>query len=637
MKTPTRLDIQGMRAVAVVLVILFHLPTALSLRGGFVGVDMFYVISGFVVTNMVIGSNEAGGALRSIVSFLRRRVMRLVPALSVVVIVTLLVSVLVAPSRELASVAKAGLAGEFFASNFYFVRNFDTYWSPEVLRSPFLHTWSLGVEFQVYLIFPLVFLGVFLAGRATRAALSAALLVTSVLAVISFLLFAWLLIGASAPIAGFDPRALAFYTPVSRFWEFALGILPALLARRGLPFRRVPASVFVAAGWLLTVAGVVLSTAADTLNFAVVAACSGVAALIVAGIRQNPIRSVLAWRPLVWIGDRSYSIYLWHWPLLVFSLWLFPGNLIVAVGSVAVTVALSMLTFRFVEQRFRRSSTPRRALVPSAAFVASGAVVALSAIVIASAGWYLTPIPLSSVARPFADDGVRGSDVVNSLSGCTTEALRITCVNRVGAPTVVVIGDSLGYRSMPAVQLAAQEHGLNATMLWTGGCGIELASCPDFVYDYLVHTDVAALLISMNFDRASNRLNVTEAAAGDSAECPADTDVTSCAAHTEAVERFISAARPGLTDLERYTDHILMALPFPQQTQFVDACLSPPLAQRILGLQTVPALCAGTSQDWQVARQGGFPEAIRSVVEGDGPSPCGTRRTICARMDGVRR
>jgi peptidoglycan/LPS O-acetylase OafA/YrhL len=621
MKPRNRYDIQGLRSVAVILVILFHLPAAINLGGGFIGVDIFYVISGFVVTNMVLGTQTLPGhALRSMGQFLKRRVMRLVPALAVVVVATLILGILFAPTQELAQVSNAGLASETFVSNVFYARYFDTYWNPAVLRSPFLHTWSLGVEFQTYLLFPLLFVAVFKAGRATMRSLRSGLVVTLVLGAVSLAAFVYLLVVRSEPLSGFSPQALAFYTPVTRFWEFALGIVPAIVAWRGGWAMKSPARFVTPVAWVLIAAGLVGSTIDETLNLFVILACAGVAMLLANGERAvGARRSLLEWKPLVWIGDRSYSIYLWHWPLLVLSLWLFPGNIPVALASIGITVLLSMATYRFVEQRFRRSKSksPVRALLPSAAFVLAGVLAAGLGLTVAATPAYITPTPLAAAASPLAESGMTAADMNGAIAGCTIEALQITCVNVPGAPTVVVIGDSLGYRALPAVQLAALEHGLNATMMWTGGCGIELDSCPQFVYDYLDSTDVAALVVAMNFDRASNRANAVELAGGEVAECSIDQPTSDCDLHIQNVKMFTERSVAGRAQLETYSDHILMALPFPQQEQSVVACLSVPLYQRLFAAPIDPHACGGTSLQWQHDRQGLYPEAITGVVSED--------------------
>ena len=616
--TVLRKDIQGLRALAVLLVIAFHLPTGIGFSGGFVGVDIFFVISGFVVTKMIL---TAGGSARTrwgaTGDFLRRRALRLIPALSVVVIVTVLLSILLAPVAELASDSQAGLLSQLFVSNGFYARNFDTYWDPAVLRSPFLHMWSLGVEFQTYLVFPLVFAPLLLPASRTPANSRRVFWITAVLAGVSLIAFAALVLLPVFTVHGISSAALAFYTPVTRFWEFAAGILPAMLSWRGDWHERRWQRWVSPIAWPLIVVGVIGCALTGTIGLAVVPAVVGTSLLLANGDRGvGAPRSLMDWRPLGWIGDRSYSIYLWHWPLLVFALWLAPGNLLVTAVAVVGAFLLAMASYRWVELRFRRSAAVGiRRLRPTAIFVAGGLVASLLALVIAGSGWYRMPVPLSAASMTFADTGPTGTDMDQALEGCDIQALTISCTNAPGASQVVVIGDSLGYRAFPAVQLAAKQHGLNATMMWTGGCTIELNSCPASFYRYLGSHEVAAILVTSNFDRAADRVNGIEAGAGETPVCSVPT--VDCAAHQKAVAAFTAKAAPGLRQLDAYSDHILVALPFPQQAEALDGCLAPPLSQRMLGATVDPLACGRTSLAWQHARQGLFPAAITAAVATD--------------------
>ena len=613
-----RSDIQGLRAIAVALVIAFHLPAAISFRGGFVGVDIFFVISGFVVTKMILGRTApASSAWSAAAQFLQRRALRLVPALSVVVAATILLAILFAPTAELGGDATAGLLSQLFVSNGYYAGNFDTYWDPAVLRSPFLHMWSLGVEFQTYLVFPLIFSLLLRPERSTPSRQLTVLTITLVLAAVSLAVFVALLILPAFPVRGFSSQALAFYSPVTRFWEFALGIVPAILSRtRGWESRRrIPGLGWVAGA--LTAAGIVGCAFGETIGLAVIPACVGTALLLISGERRVDARwSPLEARPLTWIGDRSYSIYLWHWPFLVLALWLYPGNLLAALAAVAAAVLAATFTYRDVELRFRRSSQSGwRALRPTALFAAAGLVLSLVGLQISGAAWYVAPTPLASAAMDFPDDGRTAADMQGMLARCDLGPIEIHCLSATPRPEVVVIGDSLAYRALPAVALAADEHGYDASMLWTGGCGIEAGSCPDFIYDYLATHDVVAIIVAANFDRPADRVNAVELASGEVPVCAEPT--VQCAAHQAAVSAFVEAAGPGLQQLDGYADHLLVSLPFPQQAQAVETCLSPPLAQRIAGNSVDPQTCGRTSRSWQIARQGLFPAAIREAVDRD--------------------
>lgn len=153
--------------------------------------------------------------------------------------------------------------------------------------------------------------------------------------------------------------------------------------------------------------------------------------------------------------------------------------------------------------------------------------------------------------------------------------------------------------------------------MWTGGCSIELNSCPDFVYEFLGSHNVAGIIVAVNFDRASALLNGNERAAGETAECDDVASISTCEAHVESVNSFTEAAALGLKQLEDYSPNLMVALPFPQQEVLVSTCLNPPLYQRWLGIKQGTEPCGSTSVAWQLDRQGLFPTSIESVTAGD--------------------
>lgn len=423
-----------------------------------------------------------------------------------------------------------------------------------------------------------------------------------------------------APLRGIDPTGIAFYTPVTRFWEFGFGILTALAAKRDLlkfcfhPF-------FAIAAWTMLAVGLWQSHTVGGLSWGILLVCLGTALLIAHGSNQtqNLQTKALGSLPLVWLGDRSYSIYLWHWPLLILSIWVFPQTWWAPLLAMAFTVLLSMASYSLLEQRIRLDrlkSQVRNLTRPALVFATSIAwVVATSSV--AHAGWYVSPNSMRSLAQPFHESPVSAEAVTNALEGCATAELSISCEFFDDAPYIAVIGDSLGYRSFPAVALSAKENGFNAEQMWTGGCSIELESCPDFVYEFLSTHKIAGIVVAVNYDRASALLNGGERAAGEIAECKTVALMDTCQAHVESVEAFTEAAAPGLRQLEGYPSNLLVALPFPQQEILLSSCLNPPLFHRWLGITEGTEPCGSTSVAWQLDRQGLFPGAIDSVATGD--------------------
>lgn len=327
-----RADIDGLRAIAVLSVLAFHYNAALP--GGFTGVDVFFVISGFLITQQLAG--EIASGTFSILNFYDRRIRRIVPALAVVLLTVLLLGkFLLLPGDYKAMAASAAYAA-FGASNFFFLSN-TGYFDQSSDLMPLLHTWSLGVEEQFYLAWPLL-LALVATGR-KRIDL-AAIIGTAV--VIGF--------GASLLWLDADPKG-AFYLVLPRAWELALGALLVFLP----PLSQRLGGVAIATGLALIGAGFIFVSASAFPGAAAVYPCVG-AALVIWPRRDEPRFS--HWlgklRP---IGLISYSLYLWHWPVWVLFRHYInnaePSRL-EAVVLAAVSIGLAVVSFRFVEKPFRQ-------------------------------------------------------------------------------------------------------------------------------------------------------------------------------------------------------------------------------------------------------------------------------------------
>jgi peptidoglycan/LPS O-acetylase OafA/YrhL len=616
-----RSDIQGLRALAVILVVLYHLPTHANLDGGFVGVDIFFVISGFVVSRSIIERSKSGpemGFVSGYRQYLQRRLSRLAPALSVFIIGTLVLSALFATTTSMRQIYEAGRSSIAYLSNFYYVQTFSSYWNPEILRSPFLHTWSLSVEFQIYLLLPFLMFPL-ITRKFSHRIVRKILIATIISGAVSLAVFSYLLLLQSSLIFGRSPVAIAFYSPITRIWEFALGISVALVYRGLKKEKTSRLRNFRLLGCSLIASCVVISNFVGSLNMSVVLGCLGTALLLAIGC-ENPTkhRLVFSSRPFVYVGDRSYSIYLWHWPLLALSSWLFPGSLSHAIVFLLPALILSIASHRFVERDgppfFGRIQRQGKVAMLSYATL-SGAAVA-GALLLSSATWYLQPRPISEVSLPFYEIGRQVSEFTNATQGCEHLELEIHCKNVPGTDAeVVIMGDSLAYRAFPAFEIAARENGFNASMMWTGGCGIEFHSCPEFMYEYLKKSNVAGIFIAANFDRASNRLNTVERDAGVLPACPREKQTSACANHLEAVAKFQRAALKGIPELLTYSKRLVVALPFPQQSNSVQDCLIVPLYKRIFEKVSGDGACGKTSIGWQRERQGRFPDAIVDATE----------------------
>jgi peptidoglycan/LPS O-acetylase OafA/YrhL len=309
--------IDGLRAIAVLAVVLYH---AKLIPAGFVGVDVFFVISGYLITRLLAEEYAATGRI-DFVAFYARRARRILPALAVVILATLGLSVLLLP--DAGDVAKSAAAASAFVANLWFQAQTSDYWAQSSETMPLLHLWSLSVEEQFYLAWPVVLI---LARRKPVAALAG-------LAVVSLAYAEWMLLG--------EPSA-AFYQMPARAWELALG---GLVAVTGLRLRST--------AWGLAL--VLLACVVPFGHFPGVGALPAVlgAALVIAG--TDRVR-VLESKPVVSIGLISYSLYLWHWPLLALDRALRVGEtpLAVRLGLVAAAFLLAAASYRYVETPFRQ-------------------------------------------------------------------------------------------------------------------------------------------------------------------------------------------------------------------------------------------------------------------------------------------
>ncbi|MCB5200693.1 acyltransferase [Loktanella sp. TSTF-M6] len=338
--TGYRRDIDGLRTLAVVPVVLGHAGLGLF-AGGFVGVDVFFVISGFLITGILVRELEQGRF--SLIDFYERRARRILPALFVVLLACIVVFWFVLSPVHFQDLGKSGVATLLFASNVFFWRRGSDYFSADVETQPLLHTWSLAVEEQFYIVFP-VLLWLIAAWRRT----SRTLLIAG-LSLASFALAVWMV--PRHPVA-------AFYLTPTRVWELGLGALLALGAFPALRHRLL--AELVAAAGLVAIAWAVftLDKTDPFPGLNALAPCLGAVAIIWAGQSQITLTGrLLSTRGMVGIGLMSYSLYLVHWPVLVAARILTSarGNLDPAtiVICLMLSLALAWASWRFVERPFR--------------------------------------------------------------------------------------------------------------------------------------------------------------------------------------------------------------------------------------------------------------------------------------------
>lgn len=372
-----RPDVDGLRAVAVLSIVLFHAGVE-SIGGGFVGVDVFYVISGYLIGSIILKEHRRGTF--SLKAFYERRIRRILPALLFMMFGVTILELLYHTPKEVSDYGKTLLAAVLSMSNLYFWRN-TSYFAPEAETQPLLHTWSLGVEEQFYLLFPMSLILVWrIAPHRLREA-------TLAVAILSFILSA-----AMVVVLGRFNYA-AFYLLPTRGWELLLGFMVALDMFPRLTATAVRTCAATFGLILIVVACFGFTQRTPFPGAAALLPCFGTALIIAAGQSGDTlINRFLSLPPLVFVGQISYSLYLWHWPLVVFQL---EDSLLVSDASpVGQTIAIlagslimAVLSWRFVECPFRSGSPgfPKPRLLPiGIGFLLIGS---LGAATIATAGF----------------------------------------------------------------------------------------------------------------------------------------------------------------------------------------------------------------------------------------------------------
>ena len=341
--TTYRKDIDGLRAVSVVAVILFHLGERLPFNG-FVGVDIFFVISGFLITGILYKGME--GARFSVAGFYVRRIKRILPAFYAVLACTLAFGLLVMLPEDIKALGKSAFAGVFSASNIYFWQSRDMdYFARSSDLLPLLHTWSLGIEEQFYLLWPLC-----MAALHRLAGFKGLLPLSIALAGASFLSAQYML--------RLDP-SFAYYMLPTRAGELLAGAIPFLvLERTRIGLGRAARESLATAGVALVALAFVLpglKHAFPGLN--ALYPCLGAALILWTGAYGPTwVSACLSLRPLVAVGLVSYSLYLWHWPVLAYERYLYAGLAPTAMlASLSLILILSILSYRYIEVPFRKA------------------------------------------------------------------------------------------------------------------------------------------------------------------------------------------------------------------------------------------------------------------------------------------
>ncbi|MFM9864334.1 MAG: acyltransferase family protein [Micropepsaceae bacterium] len=445
-----RPDIDGLRAVAVLSVLFFHagLP---PFSGGFVGVDIFFVISGFLITRIILGDLERG--TMSIARFYERRIRRIFPALYVTIAFTVIGATVLFSPVDLARLYESLAWLAVFASNVHFMAN-TGYFDAAAEQNAFLQTWSLAIEEQFYVVFPLAL------AFSYRYARSRVLWIVLGVAILSF---------AFACVAVSLNARTAFFSTPGRVWELMAGSLIALGLLPAVTSQWLRESLAAAGAGALAGSIVLLTIDTPFPGLYALPACLGTAAIIWANSRGvTVVGRLLSVPPMVFVGLVSYSLYLLHWPMLTFARYVLRGDftLVHALVALALSFVAAVACWRYVETPFRKGKQiSQRGLFAGA--IALMAVVAASSL--AAGHWYVNRLPAAD--RVAAAERARAEAESCMLKETQTLAdwPAVLCSTE-GNGLIVVWGDSFAAHYFDSFRDLAKTSGRGLLLLSESGC-----------------------------------------------------------------------------------------------------------------------------------------------------------------------
>jgi peptidoglycan/LPS O-acetylase OafA/YrhL len=489
-RLPFRPDIEGLRAIAVVLVVAFHAGVP-AISGGYVGVDVFYVISGFLITGLLVDELQRTGSI-SFASFYARRVRRLLPLAAFVLVAVAVGMEFFTPPVFRPSVRLDAISAALYYSNWQFALESVNYLTLGAAQNPVLHYWSLSVEEQFYFVWPLLLFLAVRFGRRGKRMGSVRMRCAVAVGVVGGLSLGYSIYATAAQ------PALAYFETTTRVWEFAAGAAIALAASS---VRRMPQAVALAAGAgglaMLVASALVNGPTTEFPGTAALLPVTGTALLIAAGASapRFGVGAVLSLAPLRYLGRISYAWYLWHWPCLVFARtarWAPPDGRIgwaVTAIAVAISLVLAIVTHALIEVPARRATwfaARRRRVVVLAGAATAAAVLALGIaggpLVLPGAGVDLIGSASASTTPPPATTPLdaQASTAYAALRGChvaygaTSPEAGCVFGDATARRTVVLLGDSHAAQWFPALERLAGRERFRLISWTKSGCPFAL-------------------------------------------------------------------------------------------------------------------------------------------------------------------
>jgi peptidoglycan/LPS O-acetylase OafA/YrhL len=474
-----RADIEGLRAVGILLIVGYHAGIP-GFSGGFIGVDVFFVVSGYLITRRLLKDSAETGTV-AFGTFWARRIRRLVPGLALMVAATLIACFFIVAPFDMLEITKEATASAVYLSNILFAQNAQNYFGANPNKSPFLHTWSLGVEEQFYLLWPFVIAGILFATR-RRPHINRRVAI-AVLAVIAIGSFAFNLRLTD------EGSTWAFFSLPTRAWEFAAGGLLGLVAvRRSIS--PLLASIGGLAGFVLLIGATEWFSPYTTYPGAnALVPVSATLLLILVGSNADsyaraPFSRALSTRPMQWVGRLSYSWYLWHWPFIVLTvLVLNNGSIPVRTGAALASLGVAYCAFRYVENPFRLN---RRNIQSVPRTIVIGVVITVAVVAFARGLHYI-----SAHKIPSSFEQQLAVDSQSFQPRCTARYLPESTYYCFGgdltsSTTVALVGDSHAAMWFNALSDVGTDEGFRVLLLTEEDCPlipVEVRIGPDAVVD----------------------------------------------------------------------------------------------------------------------------------------------------------
>lgn len=492
-----RPDVDGLRAVAVILVLLFHADLGFS--GGFIGVDVFFVLSGFLITGLILKEQEAEKF--KLANFWIRRIRRIIPAATVLVIAVLVAGFFVLLPGDYADLGKSAIAQQLMLSNVYFWQNTGYFDGPAELK-PLLHTWSLAVEEQFYLGYPFLLVLLHLLGRRAMVTMLAALAIVS-------------LVVSQYGVIHY-PSATFFLLP-TRAWELLIGGLIWFIPKQRLSKPWLSSSV----SWLslaaILVAGWFYNSTTPFPGLTALVPCIATAAFVYFNSNRLSFpAAALATKPVVFVGLISYSLYLWHWPILVFLRYLQDGepSLPMRLGALLASLSLAYLSWRFVETPFRKLTLLRsgRSVAFFAALCSLGVVLIGTAIYRSDGVPYRYPREVVAILSTMRERGPRHDVPENDVTANKLPHFGALSEN----PKILIWGDSHAMCMAPALDAICLKRHIggvfathNGTLPLIGFSNSRDWSAPrsfnDSVLKYIIKKDIRIVVLAGYWSRDADR------------------------------------------------------------------------------------------------------------------------------------